>query len=555
MPNSTGRRSRRGARAAKRALRAGPLPVEDRAVRPGLNGGRFQPLRTADMHKINEAVMTALETIGLLHAIPSCIELVTKAGGSYKDGRLYFPRALVEDTITNCAHEVILYGQDTKHDIEVSGARVYFGTAGAAVHIVDMENREYRESTLQDLYDIARLVDQMDNIHFFQRCLVARDVLEPAVMDFNTCYASVMGTSKHVGTSWTEPQHVAQSLEMLHMIAGGEKQWRARPFVSMTNCFVVPPLRFAEDACHCLETAVRGGMPVLLLAAGQAGATSPAALAGAVVQEVAEVLAGLVFVNLLVPSHPAIFGTWPFVSDLRTGAMSGGSGEQAILMAACGQMGRYYNLPTGIAAGMADAKLPDAQSGYEKAYTTTLAAHSGANLIYESAGMHASLLGCCYESMVIDNDMLGAINRTVRGIEVNDDTLSLDAMRDVCIDGPNHYLGHSQTLDRMQSDYLYPEVADRSSPNEWLESNKPVLLETAKRRVDEILATPHPAMVSAEIDDEIRARFNVVLPRKQMNRSSHMPDASPFSDVTTTVATAQPVRTCRQETAFGSSKE
>ena len=287
-------------------------------------GGRYQPLSELDTHKINEAVMETLSTIGLSQAIPSCVERVTRAGGSYRDGRLYFPRALVEDTIANCAKDVILYGQDPRYDIEVSGSRVYFGTAGAAVHIVDIENREYRDSTLLDLYNMSRLVDSLDNIHFFQRCLVARDVVEPVDLDFNTCYAAVHGTTKHVGSSWVEPAHVTQSLEMLHMIAGGEKQWRKRPFVSMSNCFVVPPLRFAEDSCHCMETAVLGGMPVLLLAAGQAGATSPAALAGAVVQEVAEVLAGLVFVNLLVPGHPAIFGTWPFVSDLRTGAMSGG---------------------------------------------------------------------------------------------------------------------------------------------------------------------------------------------------------------------------------------
>ena len=116
----------------------------------------------------------------------------------------------------------------------------------------------------------------------------------------------------------------------------------------MSCCFVVPPLKFAADACRCLEAAVRAGMPVLLLAAGQAGATSPAALAGAVVQEVAEVLAGLVYVNLISPGHPAIFGPWPFVSDLRTGAMSGGSGEQALLTAACAQMGQFYDLPTGV---------------------------------------------------------------------------------------------------------------------------------------------------------------------------------------------------------------
>lgn len=354
--------SRRGARAAKRALRGAPLAEEDRAVRPGMSGGQYNPLSDTDISKINEAVMEALETIGLSQAIPSCVEIVCKAGGSYKDGRLYFPRSLVEDTIANCAKSIVLYGQDPKHDLEIGGDRVYFGTAGAAVHIAEPETNSYRESTLADLYNVARIVDQMDHIHYFQRSLVARDMVDPLDMDFNTCYACVSGTTKHVGSSWVETAHFDKSMQMLHYIAGGEDKWRARPFVSMSNCFVVPPMRFAEDSCHCLESAVYAGMPVLLLAAGQAGATSPAALAGSVVQEVAEVLAGLVWVNLMVPGHPAIFGTWPFVSDLRTGAMSGGSGEQAVLMAACGQMGRYYNLPTGVAAGMADAKFPDAQS-------------------------------------------------------------------------------------------------------------------------------------------------------------------------------------------------
>ena len=103
--------SRRGARAAKRALRAAPLADEDRAVRPGLSGGSYQPLATADVARINEAVLNALENIGLAQAIPSCIELVTAAGGSYKDGRLYFPRSLVEDTIANAAKEIVLYGR------------------------------------------------------------------------------------------------------------------------------------------------------------------------------------------------------------------------------------------------------------------------------------------------------------------------------------------------------------------------------------------------------------------------------------------------------------
>jgi trimethylamine--corrinoid protein Co-methyltransferase len=516
----TKKRARRGARAAKRAERNAPLDFNQRPVLPGMASGRFAPLSDADIGRINEAVMDVLENIGMAQAIPTCVEAVCAGGGSYKEGRLFFPRSLVEDTIANCARGFTLHAQDEKHDIDISGSRLYFGTAGAAVHIVDVHGREYRDSTLQDLYDIARIVDQMDHIHYFQRSVVARDMVEPADLDLNTLYASISGTSKHVGSSWVLPEHVDESLKLLHHVAGSEKKWRERPFVSMSCCFVVPPLRFAEDACACLEAAVHGGMPVLLLSAGQAGATSPAAIAGSVVQAVAEVLAGLVYVNLLKPGHPAIFGTWPFVSDLRTGAMSGGSGEQAVLMAACGQMGRFYDLPTGVAAGMADAKLPDAQSGYEKGYTVTLAAHSGTNLVYESAGMHASLLGACLESYVIDNDMLGAINRTVRGIDVNDETLSIATMRDVCVDGPLHYLGHQQTMELMQKEYLYPDIGDRNSPKEWYEKNRPDLLQEATQKVQSILGGHFPGHIDDTLDARLREEFNILLPRERMKASS-----------------------------------
>ena len=503
---------RMGGRAARHRLRAAPLREDEKAVRPGMIGGRYRPLDDSGVQRIHAAALDALEHIGLSEAIPSCVEAVTAAGGRLSpEGRLLFPRALVEDVVANAARDIVLHGQDPRHDLELSGSKVYFGTAGAAVHIVDPRTREYRESTLADLYDIARLVDTLEHVHFFQRPIVCRDLEDPRDLDINTCYAAISGTSKHVGSSWVQPEHVDESLAMLHRVAGGEARWRARPFVSMSSCFVVPPLRFAEDACRCLEAAVRGGMPVLLLAAGQAGATSPAALAGAVVQEVAEVLAGLVYVNALSPGHPAIFGTWPFVSDLRTGAMSGGSGEQAVLMAACAQMGRFYDLPTGIAAGMADSKLPDAQAGYEKGYTTVLAGHSGANLVYESAGMLGSLLGACLESFVIDNDMLGAVNRSVRGVDIDVESLSVETMREVCTEGPNHFLGHPQTLGLMQREYVYPEVGDRASPKEWGEQGSTDVVERAAKRVRETLASHYPTHIPQIVDASLRAEFRILL--------------------------------------------
>ena len=347
---------RAGGRAARKAARAAPLSDAMRPVRPGMQGGTYKPLTQLDMERINEAALTALEEIGLADAPQSGIDIMVGAGAILgEDGRLRYPRALIEDMLAKANREITLSARNPKHDLQLSEKKVHYGTAGAAVHMVDVQTRSYRESTVRDLHNAARIVEHLDNIHFVQRPMVCRDILDNREMDLNTIYACATGTEKHIGTSFTEPDFVDDAFEMLHIIAGGEDKWRERPFVSNSNCFVVPPMKFATESCQVMEKCIAGGMPILLLSAGQAGATAPAPIAGAIVQAVAECLAGLVYVNAIKPGHPAIFGTWPFVSDLRTGAMSGGSGEQALLTAGCAQMHHYYGLPGGSAAGVGAA--------------------------------------------------------------------------------------------------------------------------------------------------------------------------------------------------------
>ena len=197
--------------------------------------------------------------------------------------------------------------------------------------------------------------------------------------------------------------------------------------------------------------------------AGQAGATAPVTLAGTLVQSLAETIACLMVVGFVRPGCPMMFGAWPLVSDLRTGSFTGGSGEQALLMAAVAQMANFYSLPGSVAAGMTDAKLPDNQAGFEKGVTTTIVALAGGNFVSECAGMLASLIGVSYEALVIDNDMLGSVMRTLRGIEVNEETLSVEVMREVAA-GAGHYLGHAETLEKMESEYLYPRHRRPAQP-------------------------------------------------------------------------------------------
>ncbi|MDZ7708854.1 MAG: trimethylamine methyltransferase family protein [Roseovarius sp.] len=503
---------RSGGRAARVDARAAPLAEALRPVRPGLDGGLYRPLSEAQMRAIHSAVLDALEQIGLADAPQSGIDYMTRAGAVLgDDGRLRFPRALIDDTVARANRAIPLHGRDPRHDMQLSGNRVHYGTAGAAVHLVDVATRDYRECTVQDLHDAARIADALDNIHFIQRPMVCRDIADNREMDLNTLYACCAGTTKHVGVSFSEPGFARDAMEMLHLIAGGEDKWRARPFVSNSNCFVVPPMKFAHDACLVMEECIRGGMPVLLLSAGQAGATAPAPIAGAIVQATAECLAGLVYVNAIAPGHPAIFGTWPFVSDLRTGAMSGGSGEQALLSAGCAQMHKFYGLPGGAVGGIADSKLPDMQAGWEQATSNVMAGLAGLNMVYEAAGMHASLLGFCHESLILGDDLIGQALRCVRGIEVDEDTLSLEVIREACIGGPGHYLGAGQTLARMQTDYLYPACANRASPKEWVEQGQPDLIATATARKDRILATRAPARFDPATDRAIRERFAIHL--------------------------------------------
>lgn len=501
---------RRGREARRAAPPAAP------AVRAGLEGGRYRPLADADTQRIHHAVLEVLEDIGMGDPIPILRERALERGCRINEhGRLCFPRALVEDVIAQAPSDIQFLGRDPKHDLEIGGNRVHTYGGGEAVNMLDIGASKYRPSTLGDIYDAARLVDRMDNIHAFSRLVVATEIADQRVCDINTAYASVAGTAKHVALTFNDASHVQPTLEMLHLVAGGEKRWRERPFAHGGGCCVISPLRYGCDNAEVCVESIRFGAPVWVVMAPQAGATAPAALAGAIVQCVAEALAGLLLVDLVEPGFPVIIGPWPFVSDLRTGAFTGGSGEEAVVSAGAAQMINFYGLPSSVGAGMTDAKSPDCQAGYEKALAVALAAHAGCNNISESAGMLGSLMALSLEAMVIDNDMLGAVLRTVRGIEVTDETLSLDVIRAV-VHGEGHYLRAGQTLGLMRTEYEYPSLADRTTPGEWEAAGSPDIRRRAGDRVREILSTHYPEYIDPAIDARIREQFPILLPREQM---------------------------------------
>lgn len=432
------------------------------------------------------------------------------AGAMQAGNRLQLPRAMVQRAITHAAKSFTLHGRDPARSITVGGDRVYFGTGGAAVQTLDMDTGTYRPSTLRDLHDFTRLQDRLANVSWFTRCCIAGDVAGEYPLDVNTAYALLANTTKPTATAFTLSEHVAPIVKMLDIAAGHPGGFAEKPFMKTHISPVISPMRFGEDAVDVVYECIAHNIPMSCITAAQAGATAPATMAGFLAQSLAETLASLTMVNVISPGFPMIFSNWPLVIDLRTGAFSGGSGETAVLNAASAQLSNWLGLPSGVASSMTDAKAIDAQYGVEKAMTSFAAATAGGNLIYESSGMTASLLGASFEAFVLDDEMHSHTYRALRGIEVTQDNLGYDAICEAVL-GEGHFLGGAHTLQAMERDYFYPPLADRTEPRTWHLSGAQDAWSRAKAKAKDILDTHHPRYLDAEQDAAIRAKFDILI--------------------------------------------
>ena len=502
---TSGRSGGRAQRLIKRAAKPviNPCP-------PGQFGGMYKPLSQPDLESIFDTALRLLSELGM-GEIPNRLrqDLLTAGAQDGEAGRVVFPRSLTEDAIAKAAKTFVLHGRDETRSIQVGGSKVYFGTGGAAVQTLDLDSGTYRPSTLADLHNFTRLQDTLANVSWYTRCCVATDVPSNFDLDVNTAHALLLNTTKPTATSFTLAEYVAPIVKMLDIAAGGKGAFSKRPFMKAHISPVISPMRYGEDAVDVVYECIKHNIPMSCITAAQAGATAPATMAGFLAQSLAETLASLVMVHAIKPGYPMVFSNWPLVVDLRTGAFAGGSGESALLNAASAQLSNWIGLPSGVACSMTDAKAIDAQYGAEKGLTSLAAALAGGNLIYESSGMTASLLGASFEAFVLDDEMHSNTYRILRGIEVSEENLGFDAINEAVL-GPGHFLGGAHTISAMERDYFYPSLADRIEPQSWAENGAKSAWAVATERVRGILATHHPKYLSSDQDAMIRSQFKIL---------------------------------------------
>ena len=455
-------------------------------IRKGLPGGSFKPLNEEAIEKIHQTVMQIIEEVGFQVHSTEGLELFKKAGAKVDDEKrlVKLPRDMAMELINKAPSELTLYGRDEKNDIHLGGSRVYTGTGGTALNVYSQQTGEKRPATLEDLKRIAKLVDKLDNIHLFLLPTYPNDLPVDQV-DVNRFFAGLDNTSKHIMGGLYTMEGLKQVIKMAQTIAGSPEKLRERPIISMIAC-TISPLKIDEIYGDFMITIARNNVPVVCPAEPLCGATSPVTIAGNVTMQTVDSLMGVMLTQLANPGAPVIFGSVATSTDLSNFGYLAGSIEMGLTNAGSAQMAQFYKLPFYATGGMTDAKVLDSQSGYESALTVLLCALAGSNFIHDAAGLMEFALTVCFEKYVIDNEILGMVMRAVQGIEVNDDTIAYDLIKDV---GPGgNFVTSKHTRQYMRKEHYQPTLSDRDSRDDWQARGSMETWQRAAGKVKEIWA-------------------------------------------------------------------
>jgi trimethylamine--corrinoid protein Co-methyltransferase len=464
-------------------------------------------LTKEQIEQIHETVLRVFAEVGVQVNSSEARGLFRDAGAEVEEdsGVVRISPSLVEELVSRAPSLVHLCGreEDGTWDCKVGGNNVYVGTGGTALNVQDSGALNARRAVLEDVVNMARLVDGLENIHFYMLNVYPNDLPEEDV-DVNRFGAALNRTRKHVMGGVYTLEGVRNVIRMAETIAGSPDALRARPFISMVTC-IISPFKLDESYAQLAIEAARNNIPVVVPTEPLCGATAPITLAGNLVVQNVDTLAGVMLTQLVNPGTPVLYGCISSITDLRDMKYLSGAVEMGLMNAAAAQMAQFYRLPYSATAGMSDAKVSDVQAGYESAITSLMVALAGANFIHDAAGFLEFCMTASYDKLVIDNEIIGMVMRAVEGIEVNEDTLAFDVIKEV---GPGgHFVSARHTRRHMRSEQYTPQLSDRDDRSKWEAAGAKEAKMRASEKAQAILAEPMESVIPAKVRERLKAEI------------------------------------------------
>lgn len=466
---------------------------------PRLRCADYKVLSDDDLRRVHLAVLRVLDDVGVFVEHEPALRIFADAGCrvDFEARRVRIPEHVLRKALATAPSRFTLHGLRPEYDVEVDTESIYTIGGSSALFVLDLDGVR-RPATLRDLEDLTRLQDALPNLHIMHGIVNPQDIPQEG-FDRRLFAAVLKNTARNYYSQGTGGSSVRDQIDLAAVLLGGVDAVRRRPPFTIVLCMTSPLIQTAirvEELLACAEE----GIPIYVEVDAQPGATSPITVAGTLVEECANVLCGIALAQIVRPGLPCVFAIASGSMDMSTMCYSGGDPRTNLVHVATAQMARFYNLPFQGGTGI-DALCSDVQAGYERGMQVLANALAGTNFIHLSVGMIEQMMTASYEGCVIDDEILDAAFVMARGVEVNDDALAVDAIREV---GPGgNYLGHPHTVKNFRKLCWFPKLTVRERYETWKAHGGLDMRARANAEARRILREHRPAYVDEAAKTEL----------------------------------------------------
>jgi trimethylamine--corrinoid protein Co-methyltransferase len=461
---------------------------------------RYQVVTLNDIERIHETSLRILEEVGVVFSYEPARTILARGGAKVDGKTVRFPPEMVERNLKIIPSSFKLHARNPQKDVEINTQDIaYVGPEGSPF-VLDVDKGR-RSSTLEDFKNLAKLCQMLDNIDVQSHAYCEPNDVDVKIRHLEMTYHALKYNEKPLMGGVLGYQEAKDCIELMAIVHGGIDAIKARPVMASIPC-ALTPLSYDDKMAGAIIAYAEYGQPQLVNSLSIAGATNLATIAGAIALQNAEILAGIVLAQLVNPGTPIVYSASGSNADMRNGSLTIGSPEDALFSLINGQLAKYYNLPCRISGALSDSKCVDAQAGYETMLTLFTAQLAGGNFILHSGGILESYLCVSFEKLMIDDEVMGMVRRIGRGVQVNEETLAFDVVKEVGPQGA--FIDHDHTFENFRTEFYQPVMSDRNNALTWREQGSLTAEQRANARWKKLLSEYEEPRLPADVDRDLR---------------------------------------------------
>ena len=456
---------------------------------------RSDLLTPTEIETLRKGTLHLLENVGVHFPSQRALEIFAESGAhvDWETEIVRIPPDLVEKAMSTAPRSFVLAGREERFDLLLDGSHSYLATDGTGVHVIDPETRQMRASRKEDVAMMARVCDALPLVSFYWPMVSAQDYGPTAPL--HQCHAALTNTLKHVRGGMTVPPELAPFVvEMATAVAGSAEALRQRPPICANFCTIAP---LAQDG-HSLENALtyaEAGIPMSFMAMPTMGSTAPATALGALVMGDAEVVSGMVLVQLAFPGAPVFHSNYISLMHPRTGGYIGDVPVPLSWIAV--QQAHAWGVPS---LGGGGVSSDTAEIGWQAGVDTGL----GSMLVPFYGGEICGYLGLTGGSMILYPELVILQHKAcldvyelLNSFRFDEADMALDVIGAV---GPRgHFLREKHTRQRIR-DFDWSRLLAQYGPEGDERHSHELALDEFKRLNETHHPQPLPREVLTELD-------------------------------------------------------